>query len=636
VTEGPAAARRRLAIGTRLRLAFGSILLLALLGGIAALWSLDHVRAQARRVYELEEGLAATLRLHNAVLVFTIELRRAAETQDAALFEERARRRLAAFQAQTREPKAVARRLAPGGGTHGVILENVLDIIDTVPELADDVTSLARAGDWVTLRERLGAQADAEGLVSGLVREVDREVAEARLRLLDEVAAGQRRAVTALALAGGLAFLVASVLGILVTRSITRPLDRLGTAARAVASGDFAHAVDVEGPDELAELGRGFNRMATELRTREERLVQSQKMEAVGRLAGGVAHDFNNLLTVINGYAHLLVGRLPAADPNRRVAEKMLQAGERAADLTRRLLSFSRKQMVQPAVLDLNDVVRDAESMLRRLIGEEVRLRCELGDGLARVEADRSQIQLAILNLALNARDAMPAGGELLIRTAPDRDGVVLEVTDDGVGMDEETRRRAFEPFFTTKEPGKGTGLGLSSVYGIVRQAGGEVTLESAPGRGTRARIRLPRAEERAAPSEAEPERASARGGETILVVEDEPEVRELAAHALRGFGYRVLEARSGEEALARWPRADGVDLLLTDVVMGGMRGPELAARMRAARPGLRVLYVSGYAEAESEGAAGVFLAKPFRPEALAARVREALAAPVPAPEPPD
>ena len=369
----------------------------------------------------------------------------------------------------------------------------------------------------------------------------------------------------------------------------------------------------------------------------EEALRHSQKMEAVGRLAGGVAHDFNNLLTAIQATCEALLRTTPPGAPGRPLLFEIRQAGERAAALTGQLLAFSRKQLVSPRVLDPNQVIRDLAGILRRLIGEDVELALELDPRAGAVRVDPAQLEQVLLNLALNGRDAMPQGGTLTIATRPGTPGpggratVEVEVQDGGVGMDEATRQRLFEPFFTTKELGKGTGLGLATVYAIVEQCGGEIRVDTAPGRGTRMTLRLPRSDEvptRSLPSEGT---GPPRGSETVLVVEDDPLVRRVTARALRELGYQVLEAVDGEEAL-EVARGDGraVDLLLTDVVMPRLSGRELARRLQAESPRVKVLFASGYTD-DTVLRHGIqaeeldFLAKPFTVEGLARKVRELL-----------
>jgi two-component system cell cycle sensor histidine kinase/response regulator CckA len=377
----------------------------------------------------------------------------------------------------------------------------------------------------------------------------------------------------------------------------------------------------------------------------EQQFTQAQKMEAVGRLAGGVAHDFNNLLTVINGYSEMVRDRLPPGDPARELVAEIARAGERAAGLTRQLLAFSRQQLVVPQVLDLNALVADTEKMLRRLIGEDVELAVDLEPDLGHVEADPGQIEQVLMNLAVNARDAMPQGGRLTIQTrniridaAESRPGgrpgpyVLLAVSDTGCGMSEGTQARLFEPFFTTKGPGRGTGLGLATVYGIVQQSGGHIDVESARGQGTTFRIYLPRVEA-LAPTRKSHQGVRLRPGgrETVLLVEDEAAVRALVRVVLREGGYTVLEARHGVEALRLAEQHTGpIHLLLSDVVMPELGGRELADRLAALRPGLKILYLSGYTDdavlrhgvQEAEAA---LLQKPFTPDALALKVREVL-----------
>ncbi len=383
----------------------------------------------------------------------------------------------------------------------------------------------------------------------------------------------------------------------------------------------------------------------TERRKLEDQLRQSQKMEAVGRLAGGVAHDFNNLLTVINGYSEILLRQVAEDSTLRREVDEIRKAGDRASMLTQQLLAFSRRQVLQPKVLDLNATVSDMATMLRRLIGEDIDLRILPGDGLGRVKADPGQVGQTILNLVLNARDAMPGGGRLTIETnnafldgtfsskhpqAVTGPHVLLAVSDTGVGMSEDTQGHLFEPFFTTKEKGKGTGLGLSTVYGIVHQSHGYIYVYSELGKGTTVKVYLPRVDEEVETVSPVPAPAP-HGTETVLVVEDERQVREFVTRVLSAKGYRVLSAGEGFEALRLCKDcADPVDLLVTDVVMPGMGGRELASRVEAAVPGVRVLFVSGYTDnaVSRHGVleAGLeFLQKPFTTDALLGKVREIL-----------
>jgi PAS domain S-box-containing protein len=391
-----------------------------------------------------------------------------------------------------------------------------------------------------------------------------------------------------------------------------------------------------------------FVRDVTERRQLEEQLRQSQKMEAVGRLAGGIAHDFNNLLTIILAAAEMVSQAVPEGSAAWRHSQETLDAAHRAAGLTNQLLAFSRRQVLRPVELDLNLTVADMTVMLQRVLGEQIALKVRPEPALPPVRVDVGQIGQVILNLAVNARDAMPRGGTLFLETrrvvlspgyaqrhvgvSPGR-YVLLAVSDTGTGMDEETRRRLFEPFFTTKELGKGTGLGLSTVYGIIKQSGGNIWVYSEEGHGTTFKIYLP---EVAQPSERpEPVRALdrlPRGRASVLIVEDEPGVRSVASRVLERCGYEVSTASSGEEALAAWARAEGLDLLITDVVMPGISGSELVARLRSHRPDLRVLYTSGYTEdavVHHGVASGAhFLSKPFTPADLAQKVRDVLAVP--------
>ena len=393
------------------------------------------------------------------------------------------------------------------------------------------------------------------------------------------------------------------------------------------------------------------NRDVSERRQLEEKFRQAQKMEAVGRLSGGVAHDFNNLLGVIIGYAEFLQESLAPENKLRGSVDEILKAGKRAASLTRQLLAFSRQQVLDPKVLDLNGVVSDMEKMLRRLIGEDVELSTVLSPQLGRLKADQGQLEQVVMNLVVNARDAMPQGGKLVIDTQnmvmddafirrypyPVQAGpyVCLTVTDSGIGMDPETKARAFEPFFTTKEKGKGTGLGLSTVYGVVKQSGGYIDIDSSPGAGTTFKIYLPRVHDAIKAETPTGTATSFTGNETILLAEDETSLRTLTRNTLELCGYKVLEAKDGIEALEVSDRYQGpIDLLLTDMVMPGMGGRALAQGLTRRRPDIRLAYMSGYT-GQAVGSQGpvdpgsVFLLKPFTRELLTRKIREALDRPV-------
>jgi PAS domain S-box-containing protein len=384
------------------------------------------------------------------------------------------------------------------------------------------------------------------------------------------------------------------------------------------------------------------------LRNSEEQLRQAQKLEAVGQLAGGVAHDFNNILTVILGYSDILMKKTVEGDPNRSRIEEIKRAAERASSLTRQLLAFSRKQVLQPKPFDLNSLITDMSKMLGRLIGEDIDFAVALTEDVAEVNADPGQIEQVLMNLVVNARDAMPNGGKITIESAiaeidstyamkhvgiqPGR-YVTLAVSDNGVGMDAETKKHIFEPFFTTKDQGKGTGLGLSTVYGIIKQSGGNIWAYSEPGQGTTFKIYLPQVACTAGvPTHFDIEKATVAGGtETILLVEDEPQIREMAFEFLSENGYRVLVASNGIEALTILNEASGpLHLILTDVIMPQMNGRELTECVASLRPETKVLYMSGYTN-DAVVRHGVldsgtsFIQKPFSPDALGHKVREVL-----------
>jgi PAS domain S-box-containing protein len=438
-----------------------------------------------------------------------------------------------------------------------------------------------------------------------------------------------------------------------------RMAETLQDPARPIAADVRFHHAD--GTWRFME-GVGVNRLAdpsvgaivinardvSDRRKLEAQLRQAQKMEAVGQLAGGVAHDFNNLLTAILGYCNLILDEMPREDPLRADLEEIQSAGERAASLTRQLLAFSRRQILQPQIVDINTLVRQLEKLLRRLISEDVELVTALAGDLVPVRVDPATIEQILVNLAVNARDAMPAGGRLTIETTNVELGdayavthvtmkpgpyVMLAVSDTGEGMDEATRARVFEPFFTTKEQGKGSGLGLATVYGMVRQSGGYIWVYSEPGHGTTFKVYLPPAESRSATGNVDRGRRetdATHGWETVLLVEDEDAVRALAREVLRRHGYVVLEARHGVEALRIAERhQDAIHLMVTDLVMPHMSGRDLAERLSTVRPRMKVLFISGYTDHAvmhrdlTPGA--VFLQKPFNPEVFARTVRSVL-----------
>jgi hypothetical protein len=411
------------------------------------------------------------------------------------------------------------------------------------------------------------------------------------------------------------------------------------------------HVIEVEAAVHEIQYGGRPARLAVLLditgrRKLEDQLRQAQKMEAVGMLAGGVAHDFNNLLTIITGYSQLILNSLGPSDSNRHSVEQIMKAGERAAALTKQLLAFSRRQVLQPRVLDLNKLVSGLAAMLQRLIGEDIDLRMTLPQDLGRVSADPGQIEQVLMNLVVNARDAMPKGGVLTVETAnvtldekyvgrhiAVRPGayILLAVSDNGAGMDQATQARLFEPFFTTKGSGKGTGLGLSTVFGIVKQSGGSVEVYSEPGRGTSVKVYLPRIDQPVAIDAEAARKTNVRGSETILLVEDDEMVRNLVRETLHREGYKILDAPGPLEAkrIAEQFKSP-IQLMITDVVMPKVSGRELAEQLSRRRPDMKVLYMSGYTDNAILNSGLLhkevaFLQKPFTPGALTDKVREVL-----------
>jgi signal transduction histidine kinase len=487
------------------------------------------------------------------------------------------------------------------------------------------------------------------------------------LKSYDDATASLKRLNRLLLGLGLAAVLGGGVLVFVISDRSTRPLVQLAKGVRALEQGDFIYPLKSHGGDEVAQVTRAFEDMRNTLQRNEGQrqlheeqreqlevqrqqlegqLRQAQKMDAMGRLAGGVAHDFNNLLTVIKGNSSLLVECLQSDDRLLGRIQQIENAADRAASLTRQLLAFCRMQVLQPKILDLNMLVSEMCKLLRRLIREDIAFTFHAGESLGRVKADPGQIEQVIMNLVVNAGDAMLAGGTLTIETRnvtvdgecalarpPILPGeyVLLAVTDTGHGMDAETKSRIFEPFFTTKEQGKGTGLGLATVYGIVKQSSGCVWVESEPEKGARFEVYLPLIDEAAESAGAEEIAATpVRRRKTVLIVEDEQGVRELASEFVESAGYTVLSAKDGTEALAMAEESDEpIHLLLTDVVMPKMRGPELAKRLKGLRANLRIVYMSGYLEYnrgnEDFLEEGFFLQKPFSRDTLVHKVGEAL-----------
>ncbi len=452
----------------------------------------------------------------------------------------------------------------------------------------------------------------------------------------------------------GLIVVLAGVMLVyVISDTFTKPLGSLVEGVRALEEGNFGYPLRADGDDEVARVARAFESMRHTLERNEEQreqleeqLRQAQKMDALGRLAGGVAHDFNNLLTVIKGNSDLALERIKPTDAVRANCEQIRRVADRAALLTRQLLAFSRRQMLQPKILDLNELIVEMGRLFERLLREDIEYKTQLGEPLGRVQADPGQMEQVLLNLIVNASDAMPKGGTLTIETAnvcvderfaqsrtplATGDYVMLAVSDTGHGMEASTKARIFEPFFTTKEPGKGTGLGLATVYGVVKQSSGYIFVESEPGSGARFEIYLPQVPEKALAEPVEERAAKLRPGrETVLLVEDEADVRALTCEFLKSAGYQVLTAEDGEEGLETGQRfGEQIDILVTDVVMPRLRGPELAKRLRRQLPDLKVVYMSGYTEEFSEAPGllqgAYFLQKPFSREALLRHIQDAL-----------
>jgi signal transduction histidine kinase len=650
-------ARIRAPLAVKLQIAFLILIAVLLVAALVSLLAINGIRQQAVSLNSINQSLGVALGLDHSIVLqehlSSMFLLTADDSYSTKLIAEQQR----------------FRRLVRELGTHGATAAEVAAIADASARYETataTVRALRSAGD-----ERRAQRTHVEQEHT-IAHEIEgfTKVLSTRMKTLQEaryndMQAAQQRANWTVAGFFVFAVLLALILGPLVARSIVHPVRRVDEALERIAGGQFVSVSDVVNADELGSLVSNVNGMsrrladlyAKERQTAEalqEQLValnrtqaqlrQAQKMEAIGRLAGGVAHDFNNLLTVIGGRAELILARLAPDDGKRRDVELIRETTDRAAALTRQLVAFSRKQVLQPLVLDLNELVAGIVPMLQRLIGEHITLATVAGRDLGLVRADPTQIEQVILNLVVNARDAMPAGGVLSIetsnvkpgeRTGSDETigrGVKLVVHDSGVGMSSETQAHLFEPFFTTKEPGKGTGLGLATVYGIVNQSGGYVTIDSELGHGTTVTIWLPdTGEVIGTVPVSRTGIVPSRGHETILLVEDESEVRNLARDVLESYGYTVLVATDGEDALrVEAQTARPPDLVLTDIVMPKLGGRELVAQLTAQRPNLKVLYMSGYAADalgpghELEPGANL-LQKPFRPDRLAWCVRRVI-----------
>ncbi len=462
------------------------------------------------------------------------------------------------------------------------------------------------------------------------------------LQSFDQATSFLRQLNRMLALLGVVAVLGGAFVTFLISRQITLPVEQLLAGTRMLKKGDFDFPIPIRGNDEVAHLGRAFKEMRDSLKKSRESMLRAARLEAVGRLAGGVAHDFNNLVMIIKGYSDMLLDTVPAQ--SRPHLEEIKKAGDRASGLIRQLLAFSRKQIVEPQLLDPNQSVRNMVKMLRVLIGEDIELVTNLCDDALRVLMDPGQLEQVIMNLTVNARDAMPQGGKLVIETRiyrldetfaaanreiPPTDYVLITVTDHGCGMDKETMAHIFEPFFTTKELGRGTGLGLATVDSIVQQNKGHIAVESEVGVGTTFKVYLPSAAGAALTSSAQKAATSVQGNGTILLVEDEPALRALAVTSLKKLGYAVLEASSGLQAFViAKGHLNPIDVVVTDVVMPHMSGPELVEKLQETRQDFAVIFMSGYTdglalERARIGAELAFLPKPFSTNELAAKIQE-------------
>ncbi len=634
----------------RTRLAIGVGLIVAFVGALIVL-SLFVMRRSHERA-------AATYSLSSARAVQANMIREAAHDLDngilaALLAGDDVARSLSVVRIRTAMASATTgaddlQSMALGAGPSRFLAEargSIAQVQDTAEEVIRGLGSRTEEAQ-ATYRSQLRPAMDRlRQSCAMLVAQQDEQ------RLADYAALGrfQTRLWWLLVVTGGLVISIVVAIGVFFHRSITRPLRQAVHMADQLADGQPVDRLDIRGGDEMAQLLKAMNLMAMRIRQNqslEQQLQQSQKLETVGRLAGGIAHDFNNLLTVIITYADFLVEEeWSDREATLESVDEIKKATVRAIDLTRQLLAFSRKQVMELKVLQIESLLRDSEKMLRRLIGEDIELRTRCAS-TARICADPGQLHQVIMNLAVNARDAMPHGGILTIETADwDLDAqdasahpgvspgryVALLVRDTGIGMTREVQAKMFEPFFTTKEPGRGTGLGLSTVYGIVKQSGGHITVQSEPGEGTTFSIILPSVDEEPTVDglvRAKPE--SSRGNEEVLLVEDEDQVRQLATRVLQQRGYTVRGNRRGREAIELLRTSDANPaILLTDVVMPEMNGFQVAEQVTSLRPGIRVLFMSGYTDHAVVDRRALcdanFIGKPFTAEDLARKVRQVL-----------